>query len=375
MNGEPQFAIKPAGGWYEIDLREFKHGILLSVWASIRAVEPDRCAQPDVHKLIWPGDREPMTEIRTGDASTQVQFLYLKDSFLERYEQKDIFDTVPVRTPDGLWTCSPSYGGEWSFVGCQHIGRNLIRVQVYDLYKKAVPDREIVHAHAHAVNPDVAERLKTGEHIVAKSERVVDQVLDLGDHLSALGNAIGLPQKRTEALVGFPRREPDANGWRSYPILSKLARVAPLEMTEQAFLARCKTLNELLQKALPNDQLKALLQAAGVKPGDLQTVQSLRLLQGLVNLADALISQHQDLSTFKDSAADTNWNERNAVLAPLFVTYDLRIADAHEAAGWQGRLQDLAFDVARLRSGHGLALDFMFDQVINALRTINLLAR
>jgi hypothetical protein len=124
-------------------------------------------------------------------------------------------------------------------------------------------------------------------------------------------------------------------------------------MTEQAFLARCK--NELLQQALPNDQYKVLLRAAGCKSDEVKDAQSLRLLQGLVNMADGLATRHQTLTSFKGSASCTIWKERSAVMAPLFVNYDLRIADAHEAAGRQERLQDLGFDIALLKSGHGPA--------------------
>lgn len=371
MNGEQEYADEPEDGWYVLELKPFKGRLMLRVWATMPAVQSTRCEQPDAHKLIWPGDKRPMSEVRAGQAGAHVEYLYLKDTFLERYENKEVFDAVPVKTRDGQWFCSPSYGGQWSFVGCERLGRNLVRVEVYNLYKKAVPDREIVHAHAHAVSPQAAQRWMVGEHVVAKTQRLLDQVLDLGDRLADLSAAVGLPRKRPEDLVKYSRTELAKNGWHSYRILRRLARAAPLEMTEQGFLARCKTMNELLQQALPNELFKALLRMAGGAEDDLKRLGSLSLLQGLVNTLDGLEQTQDNAAAFKGSVPE-DWKAKNAILAPLFVNYDLRVADAHEAgAEWLKRLSELGFDTAQVTGGYGPALDFVFDRVVGSLRCVN----
>lgn len=99
------------------------------------------------------------------------------------------------------------------------------------------------------------------EHVVAKVQRLLAVLLRLGDGLSALGAAVGLNKSAME-LTGFDRTEVAANGWLAYPALSRLAQVAPLDMTQQMFLARCKSLHEVWQR-VPNGYLKSLLERAG----------------------------------------------------------------------------------------------------------------
>lgn len=41
--------------WYELDIREFKGGLLLQIWASVEAVMPVLCPEQNVEGLIWPG--------------------------------------------------------------------------------------------------------------------------------------------------------------------------------------------------------------------------------------------------------------------------------------------------------------------------------
>lgn len=373
MQGKRHYLDERDGAWYILDIREWEGKLLVQVWATVPAVAPKLCPEPDVHKLVWPGDKKSMTEARVGEVGSHITHLYLRDSFLERYEQNSIYDTVPVRTPDGVWLCSPSYGGRWSFVGCRRVGRNLIRVSIYDLYKKAVPDREIVHAHAHAIAPDeVAQLSLDEEHLPAKVHRLLEQVLALGDNLSALGDAVGMPHKDAGQLVGYSRAEVQANGWLRYPALCSLAQVAPLAMTQQAFLARCKSLNELLQR-VPQDYLTQLLTATGCTDRELKGFGGrLKLMQALFILVDGLRGNGESVASFAGSAETFDWRAQSEAMAALFVNYDLRKADAHDLGGeWRRRLEELGLDTAQLNDGYGRALDFMFDRVIDSLAALN----
>ena len=67
------------------------------------------------------------------------------------------------------WVSSPSYLGQWSFGSCRHIGRNLLEVPVYEVYK-AKPPQEILHAFLYAVSEDEAKMHDSQEeHIVSKT--------------------------------------------------------------------------------------------------------------------------------------------------------------------------------------------------------------
>ena len=262
----------------------------------------------------------------------EIMPVYLDDRFLEWYEQNSLFDTTPVEV-DGQWDCSPSYRGQWSFADCVRVGRNLIKVPMRELYKPK-PDREIKHAHAHVLDPaQVAEFDQDEEHIVSKTARFVDRLLNLGDQLAALSNAVGTrpPQAATE-VVKLSRADLRTNGWLSHPELSRLAQVAPLSMTEQAFLSRCKNIHELWQR-IPNGFLRNLLVSAGHARSDIKTLRSLKLLQALLNIVERLNAEGERVDTFGAAAEPGDLTTQNSALATLFVTNEFRIADAHGTGG------------------------------------------
>ncbi len=155
-----------------------------------------------------------------------------------------------------------------------------------ELYKPK-PDREVIHARSFAVDPaDLAYADLNEEHVVAKVQRLLDVLLRLGDGLSALGVTVGLNKSAVE-LTGFDRAEVVANGWMAYPTLSRLAQVAPFDLSQQMFLARCKSLHEVWQR-VPNGYLKSLLEGAGCPRTAVRDLGSLKLLQALLNVIERL---------------------------------------------------------------------------------------
>lgn len=369
MGGESHVVHKPAEGiaWYELDIREHKDGLLLQLWASVEAVMPALCPEQCADGILWPGVDQPMTYDRA-NALTGHYPVYLDDRFLQKYEQSTFYDSTPVHVW-GHWHCSPSYRGQWSFTECRRVGRNLIEVPMRELYKPK-PDREILHARSFAYDSsDLAHVDWDEEHIVAKVQRLLDVLLRLGDGLEALGATVGLYKSASE-LTGFDRAEVVANGWLAYPALSRLAHVAPLDMTQQMFLARCKSLHEVWQR-IPNGYLKSLLVRAGCTRATVKDLGSLKLLQALLNIVETLNSHEEASDAFTSNGEPDGWSECNDAMAPLFLNNDLRIADAHEAMEeCLDTLQRLGFDTATVNEGYGRALDFVMDGVINALGTV-----
>ncbi|MBS0316011.1 MAG: hypothetical protein JSR49_02675 [Proteobacteria bacterium] len=369
MGGETHVSLKPAEGvaWYELDIREHEGGLLVQLWASVEAVMPELCPEQTAEGVLWPGDAQPMTHARA-NALVGHDPVYLDDRFLQKYEQSTFYDTTPTFI-GGQWYCSPSYRGQWSFTECRRVGRNLIRVPMRELYKPK-PDREIVHARAFAVDPtDLAHADLNEEHVVAKVQRLLDVLLRLGDGLSALGTAVGLNKSAVE-LTGFDRAEVVANGWMAYPTLSRLAQVASLDMSQQMFLARCKSLHEVWQR-VPNGYLKSLLERAGCPRAAVKDLASLKLLQALLNVIERLNAHEEASDAFASGTEPEGWSDRSEAMAPLFLNNDLRIADAHETMEkCLATLQRLGFDTANVNAGYGRALDFVMDGVIDALGTV-----
>lgn len=369
MGGEPHVVLQPEEGvaWYELDIREHKGGLLLQLWASVEAVMPELCPEQTAEGIFWPGAAEPMTHARA-NALLAGEPVYLDDRFLQKYEQNAFYDSTPVRIWEH-WYCSPSYRGQWSFTDCRRVGRNLIKVPMRELYKPK-PDREILHARSFAVDPaDVAHVDLNEEHVLVKVQRLLDALLRLGTGLSELGATVGLNKTASE-LTGFDPAEIAANGWMAYPVLGRLAQVAPLDMTQQAFLARCKSVHEVWQR-VPNGYLKSLLEQAGCPRSEVRALGSLKLLQALLNVVETLNEQEETGDAFASDREPEGWKKRNEAMAPLFLNNDLRIADAHETVEQcLVTLQNLGFDTANINDGYGLALDFVMDGVIDALSRV-----
>ena len=369
MGGETHVSHKPAEGvaWYELDIREHEGGLLVQLWASVEAVMPELCPEQTAEGIQWPGDAQAMTHARA-NALVEHDPVYLDDRFLQKYEQSTFYDTTPTHI-GGQWYCSPSYRGQWSFTECQRVGRNLVKVPMRELYKPK-PDREIVHARSFALDPvNLAHADLNEEHVIAKVQRLLDVLLRLGDGLSSLGATVGLNKSAVE-LTGFDRSEVVANGWMAYPTLSRLAQVAPLDMSQQMFLARCKSLHEVWQR-VPNGYLKSLLEHAGCPRAAVKDLGSLKLLQALLNVIERLNGHEEASDAFASGKEPEGWNDRNEAMAPLFLNNDLRIADAHEAVeNCLMTLQRLRFDTANVNAGYGRALDFVMDGVVDALGTV-----
>lgn len=368
MKGASHVCLGAKDAWYEVDIREQDGRLVLQVWAAVVAVACERCAEPSAEGLVWPGIADPVTRERA-NAWLASPTVYLDDRFLERYEQNLHYSSLPFFYY-GQWLCNPSYRGQWAFSDCQRVGRNIIEVPLRELYKPK-PDSEILHAHAFALTSEEAQaRGLDGEHIASKTGRLLQQLLDLGDNLSKLGQVAGI-EKSPADWVGFDCAKLDYHGWSAYGQLSRLAQVAPRQMTQQAFLSRCKSLHEIWQR-IPDGLLRQLLQAAGVPEDPSKGLKSLKLLEALLNVTQRLDAQQEKADALLSKEEPEGWSERNPDMASLFLNNDLRIADAHEAVTDAIKtLEKMGFEVASLNSGYGLALDFVFDGVIRAFEAAN----
>ena len=367
MNDENHVVLEPDGGWYRLGIQEFKGKLLIQCWATVVAVSPDRCDEPTIDGIEWPGVDGLATKARAnGDFKSTIT---LDDKFLVRYEQNGFYSSTPGQNY-GKWYCSPKYKGQWSFTGCYRVGRNLIKVDLRDLYK-AIPAREVLHAHRFALSPgEIAHLDMDEEHIVAKTQRLLNQILALGDNLSHLGAAVDI-QNKAEDISGFSRAKLEYEGWNAYPELARLAQVAPLDMSQQAFLSRCKSLHEIWQR-IPAGFLRQLLIKAGCSDEAIKSLGSLKLLQGLLNVLQSLNANQEAPDSFLSDSESETWNEQNDAMAPLFLNNELRIADAHDKPDEIVRiLEDLGVDAASLNDGYGRALDYVYDSVISAFLALN----
>lgn len=367
LNVEGWCKLKAEDGRYEGDIRPHDGGHLLQLWGAAVVLEPVLSHEPTAEGLIWPDDDQPMTSARA-DALVQLQPVFLKDTFLERYEQDSAFDCHPIEV-DGRWHTSPGYRGQWHFTDCVRVGRDTIRIPMRELYKPK-PEREILHAFEHVLDAAAAAAVdRTQPHILVRVDRIVRALLDIANGLARLGARLGVAVE-ADNLFGLSGDHMAANQWRPYPELRRLARVAPRDMSQSAFLTRCKALNELVQR-VPVRPLRQLLIRSGCTEAEVANLRSLRLLQALLSLAQELDARGDDWTGFAGLAAEVDWRAPNSTLAVIFQLNDLRNAEAHESfEDVRQSLEAMDFDTALLNDGYGLALDHVFDRCADALEAV-----
>jgi len=369
INGNNHYNEIIGNGWGELDISEVDGKILLQLWASVVAVSPVLCSEQDIYSLIWPGDSQPITRNQVRDIRSN-KYAYLDDRFLEKYEKNKVFSAVPFKVHNGFSSC-PSYKGQWGFRDCKRVGRNIIKVPFYELYR-GIPDQEVYHAHQYAISEEeFVARDSSEEHIVSKVDRLLLQLIDLSENLSKLVKATNGEIMPPTEFSEFERRLYDEEGFRNFPIIQRMAQVTPLDMYQQDFLSRCKTLNEIIVR-LKVGTLKRVLRALGARKDEVANLKGLKVLQAILNILEYLNEQLEDKDALAGSANMVEWKNENPTIAPLFVNNDLRNSESHESIEDAiNFLERIGFDTSTVNSGYGKALDFLLDGVINSIESIN----
>jgi len=369
LNGDSYYNEVIGNGWGELDIREVDGKLLLQLWASVIAISPVLCNEQDIYSLIWPGDSQPITRKQVRDIRSN-KYAYLDDRFLEKYEKNKVFNAVPFKVYNNFSSC-PSYKGQWGFQDCKRVGRNIIKVPFYELYR-GIPDQEVYHAHQYAVSEEeFIARDRAEEHIVSKVDRLLLQLIELSENLPKLVKATNGAIIPSIQFSEFDRGSYHNEGFGDFPIIQRMAQVAPLDMYQQDFLSRCKTLNEIIVR-LKVGNLKRVLRTLGASENDVAGLQGLKLLQGILNILEQLNEQLEDKSALVDSATIIDWKKVNPIMAPLFVNNDLRNSESHESIKEAIKvLERLGFDTSTVSRGYGKALDFLLDGVIDSIKSIN----
>ena len=111
--------------------------------------------------------------------------------------------------------------------------------------------------------------------------------------------------------------------------------------------------------------------STGHTPADIKQLGSLKLLQALSNIVERMNVDGENLESVASNVVSEDLIAQNEAFSPLFVNYDLRLCDAHDASGVLRNLEVLGFDAAALSEGYGRALDYVFDAVIGVFSHVN----
>lgn len=369
LAGQDFYNSTIGNGWGDLCIRVHRDRILLQIHASVIAVAPDLCIEQDINSFIWPDDTKPLSQ-RDATDFLNSRYVYVDDQFLERYEKNSLFDAIPFNI-DGKYSSCPSYKGQWSFNDCKRVGRNLLHLSLYELYK-GVPVQEICHVNQYAISDAAAlEKGITSEHIVEKSNKLLNELINFGENLSKLLQVSTGEKIEPIEFLTFDRERFDKEGFREFPIFQRLAQVAPWNMYEQDFLVRCKTLNEIVNR-IKLGTLKKVLIGLGVENIKIKELKILKLLQALLNITQYLNEQHESIQTLPKLDECVNIKTENSSLSTLFITNDLRNAESHESIEEHLKhLERAGFDISSVSDGYGNALDFILDGVIGSFHEIN----
>jgi hypothetical protein len=358
-------------GWCSVRLYRSRGGdeIIVFVKAAVAAIPPERLPAPRAEGLIWPDIDGPMTP-RHADAMINGGKVWLKDSVLQRYEDNPEIDTALHRWPEGRWMVAPSYKGEWGFEAMTRVGRNLLRTDIRSVYK-GVPEAEIVHCWTHALHQADVDTLDLAEqNIVEKVERLAWNLMSLTESLCALANRLGYQRSASE-IFGEDWDRFRRELLRGSPALLALCRVAPVEMSQQAFMERVKDVVEYWTRFKPAS-LQTILRKLGCEDPEIGKLKSAKLLSAIRTVVEEATEAGVDSDGIADHPAPEDWGRKREDMAALFISHDIRIANAHSlSAEVLDRLNALGIDRDSLREGHGRALDRIMDTTAEAIAGVD----
>lgn len=321
--------------------------------------------------LEWPGrpgsvTREEARKFRVHD------WVYVSDRALGAYEGRSDFQVHPE-------SGGVSFGGQWSVGHCGRLGRDIIRVELKKLYE-GTPDRVIRHWHAHALAP--RPEFEDGAtfsmpNVATRARAIVHRLSDIGELLSSLTNALGLPERSPAALVGLDRAQLDYEGWWLGPSVEPVTRHVPVDMPRDAFLDRCLDLDKLVVEALAERYLRPMVRAIAEPPDDIDSFRGLKLLDRLTSLAQVASAGGLSLVSSGEEVAaryHRDGTDPPQPLLRLFVLSDLRQLKGHRKqdvdAGIKRALARLGIDAREAAGGWGTVADQIYNGVAEDLERL-----
>lgn len=192
----------------------------------------------DYGELLWPGVSDGVTGQNYG--RFVLDSVYVRDDVLGRFEGRDEYSIHPE-------SGSVRFGGQWGVGFCDRYGRDLIRLELRKLYEGNWP-YIVRHYHQHAVEAPEGDpqTLLKAPNVGRRAKRIVYAFVSLGEALADLCGQILNEDFTSEGTVGMRRADLDYNGWWKAEYVEPICRHAPISMTQDGFVSRCKNLDKLV---------------------------------------------------------------------------------------------------------------------------------
>jgi hypothetical protein len=341
-------------------------------WCTRLVMKPVKALDSD-QKLEWPDHNGPIVGSGIMGGFGVMEEAYVRDEVLLAYENRPEFDIHPE-------TGMVGHGGWWSVAFCRRVGREHIALELRKLYEGA-QFPVIKHYCGYAVKKSSLPVPKNDDekrNIGIRAREVVDQYLALIATLEKILDAAGLPFA-AEDIGGLSQADIKHRGWWTFPMLGRLGNVAPLSMTYQLFLARCKDIFGVFE-GLKSAPLRALLLKLQVPKDTVKTLEGLKLCAFLCQLAT--IAKNEGWALIGDAdLVIKKWDSdtRLDFYKPLFALNGLRMADAHASSSVRDpkaqalNLKAFGIDPDKFKTGWGLALDRVYDEIARSLQDVTTL--
>ena len=359
---------------FQIGRHMVEHGTIFAqvTGARVLAMPADLpiSADPlDKEGLVWPGLRKPVTNAVARTLGLG-EYVYVDDSVLADFEGRREFDVHPE-------SGSVGHGTQWSVGFSARVGRNVVRVEAKKIYE-GVPSHITRHWHRYAVAPvpmSAYPAILDEPNIGTRAKAVVFGVARLGEALARLASEVELPNVEPEEFVGLRRSALEYYGWWKNETTEPTARHVPLGLPVDGFLDRCMSLEKLIIEGLSEGNLRRTLQAMGAPAADIRDWRSLKLLDGIVRLAQ--LAHATGLSIADDGAElwgrlSTEGTVPAQPIANVFALRDTRLLKAHKASDRSLRLQNelerFGITPGEEAAGYGKILDQIYDRLAAELR-------
>jgi hypothetical protein len=348
--------------------RDAAHTILGEVYGARILATPNAApiSLEDDPPLEWPGIAGAVTKGSVG--SRGLDRIYVRDTVLAKFEDQDNYQIHPE-------SGSVSNGNQWSVSHCERLGRDVIALELRKLYE-GNRSATVRHWHAHAVLPPVNQHfqvLRREPNVASRTKRLVYGLLALAESISNFAAAVLHFELTPGDILGLSRENLDYYGWWKLPDSAKVARHSPLDLTEDRFLQRCGFLHQLAIERLSEKSLRRLVEAVSIPEDDIKDYRSLKLLDLFIALTELKEESGLRLETPSQELY------RRLKLSPprrpaekLFALNDLRQLADHRAPStykkkFRSALKAFAIDPVSVGTGYGLALDRIYDSVIETI--------
>lgn len=309
-------------------------------------------------KHIWPGSKQGTNS----ESSFVFEFVYVSDAVLAVFEGKPDYSIMPCG--------SVSFGSQWSVGFCQRVGRDGIRLEKRKLYECAPPEVTELY-FKHAIDPVPSYQWKA-LNVATRTKHIVSGVIELLAVLKRISDVNAPDEPRS------PDQLTAANakyyGWWNLKGIDTVMRHIPKEMTEEMFVARCKSLCVLAIESISEKQIRRQLKLMGFEHERIKELRSLRLLNMLAHCAsiarDSGLQLPEDSQSIVERALETGFNP--SLVGTLEAVNAARQLDAHgfDNGRFARSLARLNQPSPIMRSELGYLLDDIYDRVARELKAL-----